>query len=122
MAYIVTVTGLLVTLPGLLGSFAPAALIRILEYLQIEKRRNIAAGMRLVLGVLFLLAAPACRLPVFVQAVGVIAIVAGVALLLMGNERFERFLRWWITRPLGFTRVWCVFAILFGLLLVYSGG
>lgn len=121
MAIVVTLVGLLLTLAGIVLAVAPQRLLDWIRGMESRTRFGVAIGARAVMGVLFLLAAPACRQPLVVQIVGWIALVAAVGILLMGRNRLDRFLAWWLERPLGFLRGWSVVAMGFGVLLLYSG-
>ncbi len=77
--------------------------------------------VRVAIGVLFLLAAPSCRLPVVVQVVGILALIAALAIFLIGRTRLDSFLTWWLGRPQSLIRSWSIVAIGFGALLIYAG-
>ncbi len=81
----------------------------------------LAVGIRLVLGVAMLVAAPASPYPLAFTVVGWIAIAAAVVGLLLGRQRLQRFAQWWIDRfgPVG-TRAWLVIALAFAAFLVYG--
>lgn len=80
-----------------------------------------AVGIRLVLGVALLVAAPASPYPLAFTIVGWIAIAAAVVGLLLGRQRLQRFAQWWIDRfsPAG-TRAWLVIALAFAAFLIYG--
>ncbi len=81
----------------------------------------LTATLRLAVGILFLAAAPQCRLPYLVLAIGVLEIAGVAVLLVLGAERLRRFAEWWTTRPPRFIRCWCTAAFSFGALLAYAG-
>ena len=81
----------------------------------------IAVIVRLVLGSALIIVAPASQFPIVFQALGVIAIVAAIALLLMGRERIQRFVAWLSERFSAQTvRLWLLFGMAFGGFLVYG--
>ena len=81
----------------------------------------IAVIVRLVLGSALIIVAPASLFPIAFQALGVIAIVAAFALLLMGRERMRRFLAWFSERfSTPIIRLWLLFGVAFGGFLVYG--
>ena len=77
--------------------------------------------MRVVLGVVFLVVAPDCRLPLVVQIVGVVSLVAAFGILALGRKRLDAFIGWWLRRSPALFRLWASAAIAFGTLLVYAG-
>jgi hypothetical protein len=81
---------------------------------------HFAIVLRLVLGAALVIAAPESRFPLFFEILGGIAIVAAVALLLMGRERLRKFVAWFERMPPAMIRVWLLFGIAFGAFLVYG--
>ena len=81
----------------------------------------IAVIVRLVLGSALIIVAPASLFPIVFQTLGGIAIVAAIGLALMGRERFRRFITWWSERfSAPVVRLWLLFGMAFGGLLVYG--
>ena len=81
----------------------------------------IAVIVRLVLGAALIIVAPASQFPIVFQALGVIAIVAAIALLLMGRERMRRVIAWFSERfSAPIIRLWLLFGVAFGGFLVYG--
>ena len=81
----------------------------------------IAVIVRLVLGAALIIVAPASQFPIVFQALGVIAIVAAIALLLMGRERMRRVIAWFSERfSAPILRLWLLFGVAFGGFLVYG--
>ncbi len=120
MAMIVTALGMLVVLIGVVGLVDPRRLIGLVRHWQGPTRFMFAVGVRLGLGVLLLVVAPDCRLPIVIQAVGGVSIVAASVLLVIGRSRLDTFIEWWLTRP-ELLRVSGATAAALGALLVYAG-
>ena len=57
---------------------------------------------------------------VFAWLVAIVLIVAGIAVLVMGNERLQALIDWFASRGPAVLRVGGAFALLFGLFLVYA--
>ncbi len=121
MSAIVSIFGATAAIIGLLGLANPKCIINLVQHWRGPTRFRLAIGVRLVLGVILLVVAPTCRLPVVVQAVGVIAIVAAIVILIVGQRRLDSFIDWWLTCPPAVIRVSAMFAFSFGLLLIYAG-
>jgi hypothetical protein len=117
----VTLAGLAVAAIGLLGVAAPAALVDLLGRWRVLTRLPLILGLRVGFGILFLLAAPHCRLPDFVRVVGALELAAAPVLLVAGAERLEGFVSWWLQRSPAFVRYWCSAALAFGILLACAG-
>ena len=104
------------------GMFAPAKLMTFVTS-EMDKSWGIyvAVIVRLVMGSALIIVAPASRFPIVFQALGVIAIVAAIALVLMGRERIRRLLAWFSERfSASIIRLWLLFGVAFGGLLVYG--
>ena len=81
----------------------------------------IAVIVRLVLGAALIIVAPASLFPIVFQTLGVIAIIAAIALVLMGRERIRRFITWWSERfSAPMVRLWLLLGIAFGGFLFYG--
>jgi len=80
-----------------------------------------AVVVRLVLGAALIGVAPASLLPIVFQALGLITIVAAVALAVAGRERIRKFIVWWSERfSASINRMWLLFGLAFGAFLVYG--
>ena len=103
------------------GMFAPEKLMTFVTS-EMDKSWGIyvAVIVRLVMGSALIIVAPS-QFPIVFQALGVIAIVAAIALVLMGRERIRRLLAWFSERlSAPMIRLWLLFGVAFGGLLVYG--
>jgi hypothetical protein len=105
---------------GALGIASPSRLLGVVRYLQTPMGLYFAAGIRVLLGVALLFAAPTSRAPGLIYILGVFIIVIGVITPFFGLERFRRLLDWWSVQGSSFVRGWAVLALLFGLSLAYA--
>ena len=121
MAYVVSIFGALIALIGLIGIVVPRYFIEVIGNWKSESRFIAAVGIRMVMGVICLSAAPASRMPLVVQVIGIIAIVAAASALLVGRERLDRLIDWWLERPPIIVRMSAAFAAGFGILMVFAG-
>ncbi len=120
MQTLVTIIGVLIVLPGLVGLVTPRYLLDLIGSWHGPGRFWTASLVRLVLGAILIFAAPECRHPAVVMIIGVITMAAGVAIVLIGERRFDLYVQWWLRRPPGFTRVWSAVAVLFGGALIWA--
>ena len=82
---------------------------------------HIAVFVRLVLGAALIAAAPASLFPVTFEVLGVVTILAAVALAIAGQERVRRFLDWWVEQfSPRVNRLWLLFGVAFAAFLVYA--
>lgn len=103
------------------GVYAPVRLVGLVTSVW-EKRASLyfAVIVRLILGVLLILAAPVTKFPVAFQALGWLAIVAAIIIPFVGRERLTRFIVWWMERPRVVVRIWCLLGVIFGGFLLYG--
>jgi hypothetical protein len=121
LAVAVSLAGLAVAAIGLLGVAAPTALTTLLTRWRVLTQLPVTLGLRLAFGLLFLVAAPHCRLPDLVCVVGILELIGAAVLLVAGPEPLKSFVTWWLQRSPAFVRYWCSGALAFGILLAYSG-
>ena len=104
------------------GMFAPKKLMTLVTS-AMDKYWGIyvASITRLVLGSALIIVAPVSRFPIVYQTLGVIAIVAAFALVIMGRERVRKFIAWFSERfSEAIIRLWLLFGMAFGGFLVYG--
>ncbi len=121
LAVVVSLAGIAVAAIGLLGLAAPIQLTKLLANWHILTGLPITFGLRIGFGTLFLFAAPYCRLPDLVRLLGVLELLWAAVLMVLGAARLQRFVEWWLKRPLSFVRSWCLAVVTFGILLVSAG-
>jgi len=121
MSSIIVVFGIAVALLGAMGLVRPTGLIRFVETAwQSSTGFYLAVTVRVVLGVILIVAAPDCRFPDVVRILGIVSLIAAAVAAILGHERLRSFVEWWIGRPAGFIRGWSVAAVAFGCFLVYA--
>lgn len=105
---------------GALGVVAPRRLLALVRRLQSRRGILAVAGIRLLLGIALLLAAPAAKAPLLVRAFGAFAVLVGLVTPLFGVERYEALLDWWSAQGDAFVRLWALTAMAFGLGLAWA--
>jgi hypothetical protein len=121
MTIFVILVGLALGLAGIFGVVSPGRLARKILNWPARSRFITAVTFRLVIGITFILAAPDTRFPTVILVLGIIALVAAFALILVGRKRFDALIEWWVGRPAGFTRGVSLLMVLLGGALVYAG-
>ena len=122
MSIVVIFIGALVILIGILGAASPDRLILLIGRWQGPSRLWTTVLIRLVLGVALILAAPSCRLPVVVSAIGILALISAVVIPILGQRRFDSFIDWCSRRRAVVVRSWSLAAVVFGGVLIYAAG
>jgi hypothetical protein len=120
MTLAVALFGLFIAALGMAGLVSPERLLALVARAQSQLGLYFIAGLRLLLGVALLLAAPSSRAVPYLQLLGWIAIVSGIVTPFFGVRRFEAILEWWRQRTPWAVRLWCGFVLFFGLSLVWA--
>ncbi len=117
--WVVAAIGALVAVLSMLGSIAPARLsAHVRTAMRTRWGMPLAVGMRVLLGGALLLAASASRYELAFRVIGWIALIAAVALIVIGRTRALRLLDAFDRLPALAVRLWLVAGAAFGLFLV----
>ena len=117
--YLARAVGVLILVLGAKGAIAPASFVQTVTFFQSPPMLYIAAVIRVAVGVVLIVAAPASRTPVLVRALGVLIAIGGLLTPLMGTEIARPILDWWAT-DLVIPRAFGLIAIGLGLLVLYA--
>ena len=121
LTWVVALFGITIILLGVLGLIRPGNLMRlVLGTWQSQKGFYFSIGIRVVFGIVLLLAASQSRFPDAFRILGIISLVAAMAAPFLGFDRLQRFVQWWAKRPSGFVRGWSLMAAAFGVFLCYG--
>ena len=113
------VIGVMVVLVGAIILAAPDVLLALGRSVTTAGGLYAVAALRIALGLVFVLAAPASRAPRTLRVLGVIVIIAGLATPWFGVARVRAILDWWTGAGPSFMRIPAVVAIAIGGFLVY---
>ena len=112
--------GLFILAMGVLGIVAPDGLLTAVRSLLTPGGLYLVAALRVVFGVVLLLAAPSSRAPTVLRLLGMITFIAGLITPLFGIERARAIFEWWFARGPAFMRLWTALAVAFGAFVVYA--
>ncbi len=115
----IALSGLLIGF-GVWGIISPATLLTFLSRWQTRSGLWTGATLRLIFGLALWFAAPLSRFPTTLQVVGVIFVVAGIAMPFIGLARFKSMVAWWLNKPPSFTRLWAVATLAVGVFFVWA--
>ena len=119
MTLVIAALGVLILVLGLVGFTAPQRFRAMFAGMTSRQRFIAAIVLRLGGGVLLWLVADELRFPQVMRIIAVIAIAAAVGILVMGQERLDRLVDWWLGMSDSWLRVSTLFAAAFGAFLVY---
>jgi hypothetical protein len=121
MNIFVLVVGWLILLLGLLGIASPHSLVNEVLGMSSASRFYVTVIVRIVVGIIFLLAARRCRVAWLVYLFGVIILLSGIVLLFLGAGRLDEIINWFAARSdLGLRSAYVVDVII-GALLIFAG-
>ena len=119
MTVLVALLGALAVLLGLVGLVQPNRFRVMFTAMDSQTRFVLAIGIRLAMAGLLWWLADELRHPHVMRVLAVIALIAAVALPIMGRERLDKLIGWWLSRPDSVLRISALFAAGFGAYLVY---
>jgi hypothetical protein len=120
MRFLAVLIGVFVVVVGLIGVVAPAALLRIADYVTTPIGLYAAAAIRIAIGIVLILVAPTTRAPKLIRVFGGIGIGAGVITALVGIDRARAILAWETAQGPTLIRLSAVLALFFGGFIVFA--
>ncbi len=119
MKIIIALVGVLICLAGLLILVSPQTFRNVMNRFAGQQRFLFAVIARIIIGAILLLEAPNLKFTLAMQIIGGISILAAVVLLLIGQERMDRIIDWFMRLSDEVFRIMSVFAFAFGAFLIY---
>ena len=113
------VIGVVVILGGAISFAAPDVLLALGRSVTTSGGLYAMAALRIALGLVFVLAAPASRAPRTLRVLGVIVIIAGLTTPSFGVARARTVLDWWASAGPSFIRLSAGVAMAIGAFVVY---
>jgi hypothetical protein len=119
MTWVVAILGVLMVLLGLVGLVQPARFRAIFTTMDGRTRFVLAILIRLAMGALLWWLAGDLRHPHVMRVLAVIAVVAAAGVLVMGKDRLDKLVDWWLGLSDGLLRMSALFVAAFGSYLVF---
>ena len=119
MKLFIVLIGALICLAGLVILIAPVKFKSVMNNWTGQPRFLFAIIIRIFFGAILLAEAANLKFPLAMKIIGGISIFAAIILLLIGQERMDRFIDWFMKMSDNMFRAWSVFAIAFGAFLIY---
>ncbi|MCC6849856.1 MAG: hypothetical protein IT294_15235 [Deltaproteobacteria bacterium] len=120
MAFIAFTLGTLTLVIGTIGAVVPSWLAALATAFHGPFGLLVAALVRLVLGAALFAAAPQSRAPLAFRTLGAATFAVGLLTPLMGVERFDALLDWWVALDPWLARTWSTCAAVVGGLIAYG--
>ena len=120
MVLLVRLFGILVVFIGIIFMGKKNAFKNYISFWNNEKRLKAGGILALLFGILFLVAAPQCRIVWLIVVLGIWSIIKGILLIVINPKKIFDYLDWWSKKPVSVMRYFSIVAIAFGILLIYS--
>ena len=120
MEVAIKIIGLFLILLAILYILKPSTQRPLMEFFKKGKRIYFAGLIRLVLAVVFLLAARQCDKPKVIAAFGILFLIAGLLVFVLGPAKSRPVLEWYQKKSLLFWRIMAVIPLILGALIIYS--
>ena len=121
MTVAVSIFGLLVVAFGSWGVVHPQSIMRFgASFWHSDRGAGFGVGGRVVFGLLLILAAPETRFPDGVLVLGLVTLLAALAILVIGFDQLRTFVDRWPPTRSGLMRLWALVAIALGVFLVHA--
>jgi len=120
MIILVKLIALLILVMGGLYLVNPSIMKKYVSFWAKGSRIRLGAILSFIIGIIFLMAAPRCRVSMVVTIMGIISVLKGVVLSASGVERAKAMLNKWQNKSQGTVRFFGLLAIAIGVLLLRS--
>ena len=122
MSAVLVSFGIAIVAIGIGAIVRPRQLLRLARKVEVGIWLRLLAFMiRVGIGTLLILVAPATVTPLLVRIVGGLLIASGVAVLVLGDAGVQRLINWFLRFGPAAVVVGGIVGILFGVLLIYAG-
>jgi len=119
MKIIIAAFGALICLAGLVILMAPDRFRAVMNNWTGQPRFLFAVIVRIVFGAILLAEAANLKFPLAMKIIGGISVVAAVVLLLIGQERMDRIIDWFMSLSDEIFRLVSIIPIAFGAFIIY---
>ena len=121
MVHFVWIMGALTAAWAISVQFKPDWMKRSITFINKGKLVYLVAGIKVLIGIIFLILSTHCRQTWVVIIIGILMTGGATLFCMLPHEKIKTYLNWWLARPVWMYRLWGVVAILFGGLLIWAG-
>lgn len=112
--------GFLILLQGVLGLALPDPFVGLVGAFQVPPVLYIAGAVRMAVGAILFLAAPASRAPLALRVLGALIFVGGVLTPIIGAAFAQSLLAWWKEGGQAVVRIWALMALALGAFIIHA--
>lgn len=120
MPIVVRIIGLLIAAMGVLFAVKPQMIQQVFDFFCKDKRLYIAGVIRILLGVILLVAATECTVTWIILVLGIIFLIAGILVFALGIEKCKLTVSRILQKPLKIIRLITIIPIVIGILILIA--
>jgi hypothetical protein len=120
MDAVVKIVGIVIVLLAVLFLLKPDITKHLLGFFRRGKRIYLAAVVRLIMAIVFLLAARECDITWVIVVFGVLFLISGLLIFMIGAERIKPMLDWFQNKSPVVIRLVAVIILAVGAIIIYS--
>jgi hypothetical protein len=120
MDTIVKIIGIIMTSVATVYLLKPQVMKRLIEFFRQGKRIYFAASLRLVVAVVFLLAARECDITWVIVLLGILLLISALLIFILGAEKLKSILDWYLKKSLLVLRILALIALALGAITIYA--
>jgi hypothetical protein len=120
MSLVITIIGVVFVCMGVLFLSKPAVLLPLMEFFKQGKRIYLAAVIRLVLALVFLLAARECDLTWVIGLFGIIFLASSLVIFAAGPSKLRPIIDWFQKRAALLAKPAGILVVAMGALIIYA--
>lgn len=120
MIIFVKLFGIVMIVMGSIFLMNPKALKQYISFWKQEKRLRVGGIVAILFGIVFLIAAPQCRMAWPIAVLGIWSIIKGALLLTLGQKKIYAYFDWWLDKSISVSRFLGLIALALGALIIYS--
>ncbi len=120
MLILVKTLSLVIIGMGVMCMLSPQKVKGVIRFWAEGRRVYIAGFLRILFGIIFLLAASQCRVVTIIVVIGILFLIGGIAIFTLGPARIRPVLNWWQQRSDMTFRLLSLLIIFIGTLILYS--
>ena len=117
MIILVRFIGIFVICAGVVLLVSPESMRKMLTFWKQDKRIYVGVFLRILTGMIFILAAPQARFPRVIVSLGGVIVAMGILIFIIGLERAKGILSWWEKKTGSFLRLAAILILAIGALI-----
>ena len=120
MVIVVRLIGIFITVMGLVFALSPTGMKQVLDFFAKGKRVYLIGILRILFGIIFLLAASLCKWTEVIRVLGILFIIAGSFIFILGIRKVKSVVEWWSKKPALTLRLLSLVPVILGVLIIYA--